>query len=68
MDLILNRPGTKCKIGGTIDGLITAVVIDSNIQVQYKIVWWNGRQRKAEWFDPIEITIDNEPKIKIGFE
>jgi len=67
------KPGTTVLVGPgpDRDTRYSAVVNQVSIEVgsvSYKVVWWNGRERKEEWFHDHEIFSDSRAKkIKIGF-
>lgn len=70
-ELTIKRPGTRIRLHGTIDGIITQVVITQSLDPVYKCAWWNGFARVEDYLYPMEFeTIDDNQytKCKIGFE
>ena len=61
------KPETKVTIGVNIKGVINEVLITSNEKVEYKISWWDCRNRKNEWFESHEVSGRREDKKDIGF-
>lgn len=65
--------GTKVKIGAygdMVPGIVTAVAI-YDWGVQYQVAWWNGRDRKSEWLNHLELKFDAEAegnKREVGFK
>jgi hypothetical protein len=63
-------PGTQVLIGNG-DDRITGTVLEVIIGftgVQYKVVWWSGRERKEQWMQPLELLMTSPPeKFIIGF-
>jgi hypothetical protein len=60
--------GTKVKLEKDVPGTITAILIEPGYNVQYKICWWNGRERKYEWlFDTIDFEPERFTTKEIGF-
>lgn len=49
-----------------ISGKVSGVAIYPD-GVQYRIVWWNGRERKEEWVHSFEITLDEGNRATVGF-
>lgn len=68
MDAI--RPGTKVRIGGEIDGVVTGVMLRAHGPSGYEVSWWSGNSRTLAWFEPFEVTVhdDTDPKpLRVGF-
>lgn len=61
------RPlGSKVKLHGEIDAIITAVCI-RRAHVTYECAWMSGANRKSEWVEPDEIEHCEAATTKIGF-
>lgn len=62
----IHQPGTEVLVGGLL-GIVAIVQISSG--VMYKVSWWDGSNRKSEWFEDFEVKpTDNTLKTKIGFK
>lgn len=65
--------GTKVEMGtreDPIQGVITALMIEQNLSVSYRVVWWEGRTRRHEWIVDQEawLATDDPPqRMAIGF-
>lgn len=70
---VVIRPGAAVEIGPAdhpIDAMVTQVTIGS-VKVQYLVVWYDGKSRREEWLDPIEVREkDGETysRVRIGFQ
>ena len=60
-------PCSSVVMLGDISAIITAICI-TGTNVQYKIVWWDGRKRYEEWVNEYEINKNNNKKVNIGFK
>jgi hypothetical protein len=61
------KPGTWVLIGDDVPGLILQVCINRE-NVEYEVVWWEGRVRKKEWLCDIEVKLkDDSDYIGVGF-
>lgn len=67
--LLVHFPGDEVWIGKDIKGRVVQVCIHTNRLCQFQISWWNGRERKIEWFEDFEVTpiSPNGPFMQIGF-
>lgn len=61
------HPGSRVTIGGDVEALVLAVMIMTD-GVQYKVAWWDGRERREEWIDPAEIGSGEGEMVKVGFK
>lgn len=60
--------GKKVMLADNIPGIITAILIEPKNCLQYKVSWWNGRDRKSEWVNSFEVDPeDYRDCLKIGF-
>lgn len=59
--------GTKVKLSTDIPGVIIGIWIEPANVVSYRVVWWNGRDRKIEWLSALEFDPDNYNTKTIGF-
>jgi hypothetical protein len=70
--VIVYSPGTPVSIGGALDSLIPALIVEVSIRspdwVQYRVVWWSGRERRSEWLELHEVTFDGLPAEKRRWE
>ena len=57
--------GTSVKIGKDIQAIIIGIAIYPR-SVEYKVAWWNGRDRKEAWVNCVEVTQIQVARI-IGF-
>lgn len=71
--LIINKTvevfaiGCEVKVGDT-TGLISAVIIRDNSYLKYEIVYWDGPNRKVDWFEQFEVKkMDTTTTTVIGF-
>lgn len=48
--------GTKVKFANNIDGVVVACTIRAMGRI-YNVVWWDGRSRRCEWLEEIELEI-----------
>lgn len=63
------KPGTKIEIDG-IKAIVTAVMVEANDAISYRVVWWNGNSRHSEWLTESEVggqDIDPDELQEIGF-
>jgi hypothetical protein len=61
-------PGSRVTVGESIAAVIVEVLIGSDLQVQYKIAWWNGRARCCEWLESCELQdIGQATNASVGF-
>jgi len=58
--------GAHVTIDDGIDARVTGVLIDQD-GVQYKCVWWNGRERRCEWLMEFEVQAKSVGKMRVGF-
>lgn len=65
--IIVLKPGQKVKINEEIPGVINRVSINRNNHVVYEVIWWDGRQRCAEWFVAQDFIVTQKEETKIGF-
>ena len=61
------RPGTTINLKDDLEGTIIAVNIARH-QVQYQVVWWDGRARKAEWLSDFEVVAKEQDLVTVGFQ
>ena len=54
--------GTLVRVGGDIPGRI-ATLTGAAGKVRYEITWWSGRERRQEWFETFEFTVDRLPVV-----
>lgn len=63
--------GQAVDLNGDIDGVITAVTIrmaSPGLHVCYEVEWWNGRDRRVEWFQESQVQPkENRRSQRIGF-
>ena len=59
-------PGSRVTVEG-VPATITAVQIWEGGHVVYQTVWWDGRERKAEWLEPCEFRVGDKTTMRIGF-
>jgi hypothetical protein len=60
--------GTKVTLEGGIPGNIIAILLEPRNGIQYKISWWNGRERKSEWlYDCVDFEPSKYTTQQIGF-
>jgi len=60
--------GTKVFLRDDIPATIKSILIKSEDCVGYECSWFNGRERKLEWFSDYEFSCDNINKSIIGFK
>lgn len=67
---LLYAPGYPVEIGSggdKIQGIVTAVTIYP-YGVEYKVAWWDGRDRCEVWLTEAEVSpAERAPKVKVGF-
>ena len=69
MNIKIYPVGSKVKLEADIPAKIIAVLLSPNNDIQYKICWWNGRDRKTEWMYPLEFTPESYSDVReIGFK
>lgn len=65
------EPGRTVKVGGDIIARVLEVSIRSidTDEVQYRVSWWDGRTRHAEWVNGSEVSMcdGTEERDLIGF-
>ncbi len=66
MHLRIFKPGTRIGMGNTV-GRVVAVMIEANAKVSYRVVWWNGAERRCEWVEAVEVKSLPAGKRRIGF-
>lgn len=63
--------GTEVWVGpdtGRVAGLITGVMLEDYENVSYRVVWWNGNDRRSEWLIADEVTtVPDQKRQTIGF-
>lgn len=61
--------GSPVLLHGDIPATVLAVAIRSQSDFDYKVVWWDGRNRKEEWVNSreVEASKDSFDKRQIGF-
>jgi hypothetical protein len=68
--LLVYRPGTSVGLGEKLTGTVVGVWVQSNNHVLYKVVWWNGNERKEDWIE--SFLLSDEPSehnaIAIGYK
>jgi hypothetical protein len=65
------RPGSPVQIGFpdvTIPAQVESVSIDALGCAKYRVVWWNGRERKEDWFHEGQIRFQATELCAIGFK
>lgn len=61
-------PGSKVKIEGADDAVITAVSISAGGFVRYEVVWWNGNSRSTAWLESFEVVaVRGTKNLPVGF-
>lgn len=62
------KPETSVEIAGGIDAIVLSVCINPNGNVEYKVVWFDGRTRRSEWMQACEVSeaLCSE-EVTIGF-
>ncbi len=69
-------PGSPCWVGlawnrddgKSIPGTILQVAIGEKGRVSYQVGWWDGRQRRCEWLEQVEVERQNEAlRVRVGF-
>ncbi len=59
--------GATVKIANELTGVVTAISIRA-YQNLYEVVWWDGKTRKCEWLQDVELkAVSGEPQLRIGF-
>lgn len=68
--LMVLPPGSPVEIGVGADRIradVTAVCIYPH-NIQYQVVWWDGRTRKQEWVNDHEVLpLAEADKLPVGF-
>jgi hypothetical protein len=71
--LIINKTvevfaiGCEVKVGST-TGVISGIILRDNSYLKYEIVYWDGPNRKVDWFDQFEVKkVDTTTTTVIGF-
>ena len=71
---IRHNIGDRVKFGITketaIEGIIRAVLIRAGNKIFYECIWYDGRTRKQEWIDEVEIleVITSSTLLIVGFK
>lgn len=68
--LLVFPPGRLVHLEKEIVARVEEILISGRGEVKYKVVWWDGNTRKAEWVPDHEITSALElhkTSLKIGF-
>lgn len=61
--------GSAVMLHGDIPASVLSISIRSVFDVDYKVVWWDGRNRKEEWVDHREVdAVGQNDTFKIGFK
>ena len=60
------RPGTKVRIGGDIDGVVTGVMLRNHGPSEYEVSWWSGKTRALAWFEPFEVTVHDSGDFTVA--
>ena len=73
---VVFAPGATVSVG-PITSPIEATVLESclsggrekgSVRAQYKVSWWSGHERKAEWLESHEVRSAGPPRLAtIGF-
>lgn len=61
------EPGAHVTMEG-VPAVVAAVQIWEGGHITYNVVWWNGRERHAEWVEPCEIQTREAQAMRIGFK
>jgi len=69
IEKVVLRPGTKGNMSDGLTGLVTGgALYGTAADVQYRVAWWNGRERKEEWLRSSEIqACETKREMRIGF-
>lgn len=74
--ILIIRPGDDCWVGSrkdAIPGKVVEVSIKAatgcEFSIQFRVIWWDGRTRKSEWLEDIEVEpiSPNGPFQPVGF-
>lgn len=60
-------PGQKVQLGGGVPATVLAVSVGTGDRVQYRVVWWDGRNRRDEWLEECEVDANGAARTPIGF-
>lgn len=63
------RPGTKVHLvqGEIENATVTSIQITPGDRVLYKVVWWDGPDRKEQWLESFEVSIERPEYVQVGF-
>lgn len=71
--IVVLRLNSVIKIGipgldkEPITGLVVGICISIN-GIEYQVVWWEGRNRKCDWINSVEVTETSDSLQRIGFK
>lgn len=55
------RPGSECRVGSNIFGIVRSILIGDTGEMSYLVAWWEDRNRRTEWLSACEVaTIDDD--------
>ena len=61
-------PDSRVMLSGEIEAGILAVSIGPNAHVRYEVVWWDGKKRRVEWVEAVEVApVGTDAPLQIGF-
>ena len=49
------RVGTEVRIGQTIPGIVTGIMIRDGCRISYEISWWDNRTHNCKWLEDCEV-------------
>jgi hypothetical protein len=62
--------GAWVLIGDTVPAQVRQICISANEDVEYEVVWWDGRDRKMTWLSAFELKVDPDKEtllFDVGF-
>ena len=60
--------GSEVDLGNQLKGVVLEINIRPHDEM-YRVVWWDGKQRRTEWLDSIEVqAMDTSERWTIGFK
>ena len=60
-------PGESVIILDGLQGIVTAVMIESAAHVSYKVAWLNGSTYEEKWISAVGVKADGRTKLTLGF-
>lgn len=66
--LLVIVPGSRVHVGNGVEGCVESVCLKYGGYVSYNVKWWDGVDRREDWFQPDEITLTTQTRhVSIGF-